>query len=154
MRFVKCEGICAKMSGIVCTRAPVFMQSKDTGSSKVRKPSNNIWSILFHDEQKEERVREDNEEKNQCTFQPKLFTKRFNEANGVNPRLGCSFFWVERLWIYICSFNYYFRFSRPQSASNLHSEGIPDHTAKECTFTPQVEWNHNINFRLFSHVHF
>ena len=35
----------------------------------------------------EERVREDNEEKTQCTFQPKLFTKRFNETSGINPKL-------------------------------------------------------------------
>eukprot|EP01036_Dinobryon_divergens_P023461 gene23463-31808_t len=68
----------------------------------------------------EERVREDNEEKTQCTFQPKLFTKRFNETSGINPR-----------------------YSRPQSASaaslhNMQNETARDHNSKECTFTPQI----------------
>jgi len=68
----------------------------------------------------EERVREDSEEKSQCTFQPKLFTKRFNETNSVNAK-----------------------FARPVSASSvsfkaMQNETIKDHSVKECTFTPQI----------------
>ena len=63
----------------------------------------------------EERQKEDNLEKSQCTFKPKLITKKFNESNNVNPK-----------------------FTRVQQKFP-NQDYDKDPSAKECTFTPQVK---------------
>ena len=68
--------------------------------------------ILFS----EERQKEDNLEKSQCTFKPKLITKKFNENNNVNAK----FTRVQ---------------TNKQFAIDHHTK---DPNSKECTFTPHV----------------